>query len=257
MTEIELSAGAISHNLGTLLVGQRVIYFPSLPSTNETARQEAQQGAPEGTTVVAGEQVGGRGRLQRAWVSPGGSIALSVVLFPGLARLPSLIMVASLAVAHSIEKVTGLVPQVKWPNDVLLDGHKVSGILIETSLHGKTLAYAVIGIGINANVRIADFPELRLSATSLSDKLGREVSRLEVIRQLLVEMERLYLDSAESVYKEWRSRLVTLGKPVRVRSGETIEEGIAESVAADGSLLLRRPDGSLATIVAGDATLRQ
>ncbi|MDP2932042.1 MAG: biotin--[acetyl-CoA-carboxylase] ligase, partial [Chloroflexota bacterium] len=129
--------------------------------------------------------------------------------------------------------------------------------LIETSLHGKTLAYAVIGIGINANVRIADFPELLPSATSLSDKLGQEVSRLEIIRQLLVEMERLYQNSAESVFQEWRARLVTLGKQVRVRSGETIEEGIAESVAADGSLLLRRPDGSLATIVAGDATLRQ
>jgi BirA family biotin operon repressor/biotin-[acetyl-CoA-carboxylase] ligase len=223
----------------------------------EVARREAQQGAAEGTVVIAGEQTAGRGRLKRAWISPEGSIALSIILRPGLAYLPSLIMVASLAVVHAIEKVTGLKPLVKWPNDILVDGRKVAGILIESRVRGKIVDFSIIGIGINANLRLADFPALSPFATSLSDELGREVSPLSMIRRLLVEIEGLYQDllAGESLYEEWRDSLVTLGKKVRVTSGETIDEGIAESVTRGGSLLLRHSDGSLTEVVAGEATL--
>ncbi len=252
-----LSSASVAHNLETRFIGQRVIYYPRLPSTMEAARQEAKQGAAEGTVVIAGEQTAGRGRLKRAWLSPEGSIALSIILRPGLACLPSLIMVASLAVVHAIEKVTGLKPLVKWPNDVLVDGRKVAGILIESRVRGKIVDFSIIGIGINANLRLADFPALSPFATSLSDELGREVSPLSVIRRLLVEIEGLYRDlpAGESLYEEWRDSLVTLGKKVRVTSGETIDEGIAESVTRGGSLLLRHSDGSLTEVVAGEATL--
>lgn len=258
MTENSLSPATITDNLGTRFIGQRILYHPRLPSTNDIAKRQAQQGAAEGTVVIADEQSAGKGRMQRTWLSPKGSIALSVILYPSLTHLSSLIMVASLAVAHCIEQVTNLKTQIKWPNDVLVNGKKVCGILVESDVKGKTVDYAIIGIGINVNLRLSGFPEIPSTATSLSHELGEEVSRLEMIRCLLVETERLYLalSTGESVYQEWRDRLVTLGKKVQVKSGKTTYQGMAESVASDGSLLLRQPDGSLIKIVAGDVTLR-
>ncbi len=258
MVEDSLSPAAITSNLATRFIGQRVICYPRLTSTNDVAKREAQQGAREGTVIVAEEQTAGRGRIKRVWLSPKGSIALSIILYPKLAYLPSLIMVASLAVVHSIARVTGLKSQIKWPNDVLVNGKKVCGILIESDVKGSNVDYAVIGIGINVNLRLSDFPEISPTATSLSHELGRDVSRLDMIRCLLVETERLYLalPTGQSVYQEWRDNLVTLGKRVKVSSGEATYEGVAESVASDGSLLLRQSDGSLIKIVAGDVTLR-
>ena len=257
MVENSLSPAAITNNLATRFVGQRVVYYPSLASTMEVAKQAAQRGAAEGTVVITDEQTAGKGRIKRVWLSPKGNIALSVIFYPGVSRLPSLIMLASLAVIHSIEAVTGLKLQVKWPNDVLINGKKVCGVLIESNVRGDVVDYAIMGIGINVNLRPYDFPEIQTTATSLSDELGRDVSRLNVIRCLLVEVERLYLAllAGGSIYEEWRDSLVTLGRRVQVKSGKTIYEGIAESVARDGRLLLRHSDGSLSKIVAGDVTL--
>lgn len=259
MAEENLSPADISRNLKTELIGKKVIAYPSLSSTNDIAKREARKGAREGTVILAEEQTAGRGRLKRAWLSPKGSIALSIILHPTPAQLPSLIMVASLAVAHCIEEVSGLETQIKWPNDVLINGKKVCGILIESDVRGSAVDYAVIGIGINVNLKPADFPEIAATATSLAQELGREISRREMIRCLLVEAENLYLALPEddSVFREWRDRLVTLGKEVELISGKTSYQGVAESVANDGSLLLRQPDGSLIKIVAGDVSLRQ
>jgi len=254
----ELSTELITDGLETRFIGQRVLYFPSHSSTMVAARQEARRMAAEGTVIITGEQTAGRGRAKRVWLSPRGSIALSVVLYPDASQLPYLIMIASVAVARSIETVTGLETQLKWPNDVLVKGRKVCGILIENELQGDRVARAVIGIGINVNIRMEDFPELAAMATSLYDELGKEFSRVEIIRHLLVEMEKLYLSLGEGefIYQEWRDRLVTLGQEVRVASEETVLEGVAEDVARDGSLLLKHRDGRLSRIVAGDVTLR-
>jgi len=166
-------------------------------------------------------------------------------------------MLASLAVVHSIEAVTGLKPQLKWPNDVLIGGKKVCGILIESKVQANTVDYVILGIGVNLNLKLADFPEILSIATSLSDELGGKVPRLSLIQRLLVEIEQSYLalSAGESLYKEWQGRLVILGKRIQVYSGKTTHEGIAESVARDGSLRLRLPNGSLTKIVTGDVTL--
>lgn len=259
MDEDRLTSESISANLGTQFTGKRVIYFSSLPSTMLAAREEARSGAVEGTVILADEQSAGRGRRERTWLSPKGGVALSVILRPRLPELPSLIMVASLAVVHSIAATTGLAPQIKWPNDVLIDGRKVCGILIENELRGERVERAVIGIGINVNMRMADFPEIEPIATSLSDELGRTLSRLELVRRLLVELEKKYLAlrSGRAVFEEWRATLATLGRRVQVSMGAETLEGIAEEVARDGSLLLRQPDGSLTRVVAGEVSLRQ
>ena len=124
-------------------------------------------------------------------------------------------------------------------------------------MQGKVVSYSIIGIGLNVNLRLSDFPEVLPGATSIADELGKEVSRVDMVRCLLVETERLYLTlpAGEFVYREWRDRLVTLGKKVQVKSGDAMLEGIAESVAKDGRLLLRHSNGSTTTIVAGDVSL--
>jgi len=253
-----LSIGDITSDLAVKLIGRKVAYYHRVSSTMEVARKEARRGAQEGTIVIAGEQTAGQGRVGRVWQSPADSIALSVILYPGVVYLPSLIMVASLAVVYSIEITTGLKAQIKWPNDVLINDRKVCGILVENRVRGNSVDCSIIGIGLNVNLSPSDLGEIALPATSLSLELGKDVSRLSIVRQLLVEMDRLYLEllSGKSVYEEWRDRLVTLGKRVTVTWGETKYEGVAESVAGDGTLLLRGADGVITSIAAGDISLR-
>jgi BirA family transcriptional regulator, biotin operon repressor / biotin---[acetyl-CoA-carboxylase] ligase len=249
---------AVSHNLGTRFVGRNIIFYPRLSSTMTTARQLAQQQAVEGTVVIAGEQTQGKGRRNRTWLSPRGNVALSVILYPEVSQLPYLIMIASLAVVRSIETVTGLKPQIKWPNDILINGKKVCGILIENELRGNR-ASSVIGIGINIGLAASAYTEISDIATGLCAELGKDVSRVDIIRQLFVAMDNFYLSlsvNKESIFAEWRDRLVTLGKEVFVESDAARLEGIAESVDKDGVLLLRQADGTLTRVVAGDVTLR-
>jgi len=153
MVDRDLSVTSIKKGLLTSFIGQKIIYYSRLTSTMEVAWREARRGAKEGTVVIAGVQTRGRGRLKRTWFSPEGNIALSLVLRPEVNNLPYLIMIASLAVACIIESVTGLETQIKWPNDILIRGKKVAGILIENEIKGDETARAVIGIGINVALR--------------------------------------------------------------------------------------------------------
>ena len=260
MMNNDLSSSSITSGLNTKFVGQNVIYLPVTTSTMDAAKEEARKKAPEGTIVIAEEQTLGRGRLKRSWIAPPGScIAMSIILYPDVKTLPYLIMVASLAVVEGIKQTTGLKAQIKWPNDVLLNGKKVCGILIENGFKGNAVAYAVIGIGINVNLKVSELPDISATATSLSDEVGRDVSRLAVVRNLLAAMEKLYphAKTDNSVFLQWQDSLVTLGKRVKVTSPDSVQEGVAESVSPDGSLMLRKPDGTLVKIVAEDVTLRE
>ena len=256
--ENDLSPASILKGLRPSIIGRNILYYPSIPSTMVMARRIAGEGAAEGTVIIADEQTAGRGRLGREWLSPPGSgISLSVILHPNVAQLPQLNMIASLAVVQSIEEVTGLKPVIKWPNDVLLNGKKVSGILIENILEGNNVSAAIVGIGVNVKLDPSSFPDISATATSLSTELGREVSRREMLLALLKKFEQLYqeLRCGEAIYERWLDRVETLKKAVRVKSGDVIEEGYVESINSDGSLVLRRPDGSLITMVAGEVTM--
>jgi BirA family transcriptional regulator, biotin operon repressor / biotin---[acetyl-CoA-carboxylase] ligase len=258
MIEENISPETILQSLNTRFIGQKIIYFSTLESTMEAAKREALWGAEAGTVVIADRQTAARGRLQRTWISPKGSLAMSVILRPNLNYLPSMVMLASLAVVNSIQIITGLKPQIKWPNDVLINDKKVCGILIENDIRKNTLKHTIVGMGINVNLRIANYPEIAPLATSLSDQLGKKVSRLDLTRQILIEMDNFYqtITQNDSILEQWKTRLVTLGRNIQVRSGFKINRGIAESVAKDGSLMLRQRDGSLIKIVAGDVTLK-
>ena len=258
MTTNDLLAESILKNLNTSFVGQNIIYYPQVTSTMDVAKEAANKGAVEGTAVIADEQVAGRGRLKRPWLSPAGSISLSLVLHPQLAHLSGLFMVASLAARSAIEKVTGLKADIKWPNDVLIKGRKVCGTLVENEIRNKAVRWAIIGMGMNVNLDMTQFPEIADFATSLWSESNGEVSRLEVIKSLLENVEHYYLAlrRGQPIHKEWCDSLETLGKEVQVTSAGVVEKGIAESIDSDGCLLLRRPDGNLVRIVAGDVTLR-
>lgn len=255
----ELSDSNVSSGLKTTLIGRRSFYYHALASTMDAARIKVKQGVSEGTVIIAGEQTGGRGRLRRAWVSPPGNIALSIILYPDLTGLPYLIMIASLAVAYSIESVTDLKTQIKWPNDILIDGKKVGGILIENEVKGNRVVYSIVGIGINVDLKTNDYPGIATSATSLKTGRGKNDLRLKIIRSLLTEFDRLYLKlpDGRSIYEAWRDSLVTLGKRVRAVSNTQTIDGFAESVDETGALNLRLDDGSITRVIAGDVTLRE
>ena len=258
--EDHLSPAAIQTGLHTQFIGRNVVYRPSVTSTNDLARALAAQGAPEGTLVLTDEQTAGRGRLGRAWLAPRGtSLLFSLIFRPALlpAQAFRLAMLCSLATARAIEAVTTLPIHLKWPNDLVLRGKKLGGVLCESSLTGERLDFVAVGLGLNVNLDVSTLPEIAATATSLSAALGRPVARLPLLQSILQEIEAGYRDVAqgEALRAAWAARLGTLGQVVRVTGGIE-DEGLAEGVDADGALLLRRADGTLAHITVGDVTLR-
>lgn len=255
---MNISPVSIIKSPNTTLIGQSILCYPRVPSTMDIAREIVKGGVEEGTVIVAWEQTRGRGRFDRSWLSPQGkSLSLSIILRPDLTLLPQLNMVACLAVVQSVERITALQPSIKWPNDILINGRKLSGILIENIFEGNALEASIIGIGMNIELDPSDFPEISPIATSLYIESGRYVSRRDMLFALLEEFDELYreLYLGAPIYERWLTRLETTGKLVQVKVGNTIEEGYAESINTDGSLILKRQDGSLITIVAGEITL--
>ena len=239
----------------TTIVGRSILHYPSLPSTMDLARRLAGQGTAEGSVVLCDEQTEGRGRQGRKWFdSPASSILMSIIFRPTVAQLPQLNMLASLAIVLTIERVAGIKSAVKWPNDVLIKGRKVAGILVENVFEGHALQASIVGVGLNLNLNVTAHPEIASIATSLSVEAGRQFNRDEVLKPLLEEMDALYqaVKCGEDVYQRWLPHVETLGKSVRIKSGRTVEEGLAQSVNPDGSITLRRADGSLVTIATGE-----
>jgi len=224
----------------------------------DIAREIVKGGVEEGTVIVAWEQTRGRGRFDRPWLSPQDkSLSLSIILRPNLILLPQLNMVASLAVVRSVEKITALKPSIKWPNDILINGRKLSGILIENIFEGNALQASIVGIGMNIELDPSDCTEMSSIATSLYIESGRYISRMDMLLSLLEEFDELYqeLNCGAPIYERWLTHLETKGKLVQVKVGNMIEEGYVESINTDGSLILKRHDGSLITLVAGEVTL--
>jgi BirA family biotin operon repressor/biotin-[acetyl-CoA-carboxylase] ligase len=253
------SVEAFQARLRARYVGRRFFYYEHLPSTQDAARQEAERDAPEGTTILADQQTAGRGRLGREWVSPAGAnLYFSVVLRPAVEHLRTLGMIWPLAICQAVGEVAGLSARVKWPNDVLVGPRKLAGVLIDSEFSGGRVDYAIAGIGLNVNLDVSAHEEIRAIATSISAELGHEVAREELLATVLRRFEELYEAArrGQPVHLGWKAHLDTLGRRVRVRSGEVVEQGVAEDVEPDGTLILRRPDGSHVRIEAGEVTLK-
>ncbi len=254
-----LNLALVEQRLKTLYVGRNLRYYATTVSTQDAAREEAERGAPDGTAVLAEEQTAGRGRLGRSWVSPAGkNLYLTLVMRPPARRLRVLSIVSPLAIAEALEVAAGLSSRIKWPNDVVVGGRKIAGILIGTDLVGDAVKHALVGMGLNVNFDVETQPEIADIATSVRRELGRDASREELLAALLNAFEARYAEALEGdvPFRAWRSRLETLGRRVQATLGDRVEEGTAEDVDAEGNLLIRRDDGSLATVEAGDVTLR-
>ena len=253
----------VQYGLQTKIFGvnSSYIYKTSVTSTNEIAKKMAYQGAATGTVVVAEEQTGGRGRLERSFFSPKGKgILFSVILHPQCSAkdAPKFTLMAAVAVARAMERLN-LRPEIKWPNDIMFDGRKLVGILTEMSAEIGHVNYIVVGIGINVNFSREDFPEsIREIASSLSEIAGEELNRAAVFRAVLEEFEKLYTENNfDEVFKLWRKYNITLGKKVTVFSADTgdIFSGTAVDINEDGALIVDT-DGKRKTVYAGDVSIR-
>jgi BirA family biotin operon repressor/biotin-[acetyl-CoA-carboxylase] ligase len=248
----------IIHGLRTRLFTGPVHYFESLPSTNDRAKELAAVGAPEGTLVVAEGQSAGRGRLGRHWESPPGvGLYVSLLLRPPLPphELPQITLTTAVAVARALERAADAAPEIKWPNDLLLAGKKVGGILTEMETEADQIRYLVVGLGLNVNNR--DFPpEIADIATSLALALGRAFPRAPLLRAWLEEFEGLYrrfLDREfPAILEEWKHYAVTLGTRVAVRQGPALIRGLAREVAPDGALLIETAPGEVVRVTSGE-----
>jgi len=254
----------VRYGLQTSIMGRWILCYQRVRSTNALALQIAQQGASEGTLVVAEEQTAGRGRLGRLWYSPPGvGLWASLILRPHMppSRVFHLAICGALAVAETVYQTTHLPVRVKWPNDVLVRGKKLSGVLTETQADLDSVHFVILGVGINVNHRSQDFPEdLRSKATSIRLELGRSISRLGLLRDLLLKFEEMYGLFQEQglvpFLDRWRQLSWILGRRVMVHIGERIFSGQAVDIEETGALVLEETSGKRRRLLAGDVSFQ-
>jgi BirA family biotin operon repressor/biotin-[acetyl-CoA-carboxylase] ligase len=254
----KLLPGEIAAGLKVRLLQGPIHHFETLPSTNDLAKELAASQAPEGTLVVAEGQSRGRGRLGRQWSSPpGAGLYVSVLLRPPLppSDLPQITLTAAVAVVRALKRATGVAPGIKWPNDLILAGKKLGGILTEMETESDQIRHLVLGLGLNVNNR--EFPaEIEDLATSLILATGRSFSRLAILKAWLEELDSLYqlfLDREFArILTEWKEYTVTLGQFVRVRQGPVEISGQALEVAPDGALLIETRTGEIVRVTSGE-----
>jgi len=260
-----LSPSEIKPFLTTKWMGKRIHYFPSIDSTNSKAYQLALEGAEEGEVVIAESQLEGRGRLGRHWLSPPFlNLYLSAILRPQIPpqRASLITLMAAVATADAIQKYSGLLPLIKWPNDILLGDRKIAGLLNEIHSEMDRIHFVILGIGVNLNMNEKMFSkEIRGVATSLKREMGETISRKVFLWSLLEALERWYViflkEGGASVLEAWREKAKIEGKRVKVTSfGETLV-GTAVGVDSDGALILKTKNGEQKRIVAGDVEYRR
>lgn len=261
-----LLADDLASRLGDgCVVGREIHVFKETASTNDVVERLARDGAKEGVVVFAESQTKGRGRLGRKWHSPAGQgLYFSVLLRPKLRPVEAtqLTVVAATALVRAIEATTTVRPVIKWPNDLLVGGRKIAGVLTELSAELDTIKHLILGIGLDVNQTAKDFaPEIREVATSLRIAGGESVSRPELATRILRELDRDYAricgGGFEGLADEWEARCTTIGQNVAIRIGERILKGRAESLDADGALLIRTQHGRLERIIGGDVTVEK
>ncbi|MGI6776660.1 MAG: biotin--[acetyl-CoA-carboxylase] ligase [Acetivibrionales bacterium] len=267
-----LNLNELVYNLRTKKIGSSIQYIDLIDSTNTYAKKLALDGCPEGTVIVAGRQTNGKGRMGRNWDSANKSgIWMSIVLRPDI--LPEqaqiITLAVSVAVVKAIESLFGLKCGIKWPNDVILNGKKVCGILTEMGCETDRINYIVVGIGVNVNQDEDDFAvELKDKATSIKMSMIKEnmingdmdINRSELIKQVLFEMEKLYENicrlKVREILDEWKKYSVTIGNEVKVVCRGIEYKGFAKDITEDGGLLVNCDDGASRKVLSGEISLR-
>ncbi|REK77220.1 biotin--[acetyl-CoA-carboxylase] ligase [Paenibacillus paeoniae] len=256
----EINSERLAESHSTARFGQSIHYFEQVKSTQDSARALAESGAPEGTLVLAEEQTGGRGRMGRGWVSPQGKgIWMSMVMRPHVPIhcAPQLTLLTAVALCRSLRRLTELPIGIKWPNDLLIRGKKISGILLESAAEDERLKYIVAGVGISVNLSEGDYPEeLLAKATSLRIEAGQPFSRSAIVAEFMQEWETLYdlflQEGFNAIAALWESLSVSIGQKVRLVTPQGELEGTPVGLDESGAIRVERADGSLVTIFSAE-----
>jgi BirA family transcriptional regulator, biotin operon repressor / biotin---[acetyl-CoA-carboxylase] ligase len=249
----------------TKVIGRDIRVFEQTTSTNDVIEKLARDGVKEGVVVFAESQTKGRGRLGRKWISPAHKgLWFSILLRPDLRpqEATQLTVASATALRRAIQLETGLKPEIKWPNDILIGGKKVAGILTELSAELDRVKHVILGIGVDVNLSANEFPaELRKTATSLKIETGDHIPRSELAAAILQALDADYLrigtGQFSAVADEWEEHCATIGRDVTVKIGDRKVRGHAESLDDDGALRLRTEHGRLEPITGGDVTLEK
>jgi BirA family biotin operon repressor/biotin-[acetyl-CoA-carboxylase] ligase len=249
----------IQSGLDTRIIGKKVIVLETVTSTMDEAFRLGNENCQEGTVVCAESQSKGRGRLGRVWTSPRAKgLYFSLVLRPNIPLncLAQLTLMSAVALAEAVEEISGLKPLIKWPNDILLDGHKLAGILTELRAESDQVKFVIVGIGLNVNTALH---QLTSGASSLKVAAGRSFDRAQVFQVILCSLEKWYLKllrhEFSGIMEEWKKRSATLNKRVRITDSAGIVEGQAIDLDEDGALLIRKDNGLIVKKSAGDVFL--
>lgn len=253
----------IMNGLNTKFMGKNCIFFSEIDSTNDEAKRRAESGEPEGTIVIAEKQLNGKGRYGRSWISPKGeNIYMSTILKPHITprEAPQISLVAGISACNAIKQFTGLEALLKWPNDIILNGKKIAGILIEMNAEIKDIKYIIMGIGINVNTDEID-REIKYKATSLKIETGKNYMRRELAKCIIENFEKLYeiyIENSSFKYfiDEYKKYCINLNKRVKViRKNEEIKGEVID-VTESGDLLIRTDEGEEIDIFAGEVSVR-
>lgn len=256
----KLSADEIYLGLHTEEIGRSVYFYETVPSTQKLAKELALNGANHGTLIVADEQTEGRGRLVRNWYSPKGTgLWMSLIIRPEIAiqQAPQLTLLTAVAVVEAIKDVAGIQPEIKWPNDILISGKKVCGILTELQAEESHIQSLIIGIGINVNQKQEDFPsELQTIATSLKIEADKLIDRTKLLQCFCYRFEKLlntYIDNGFLPIKQlWEGYSCSIGREITARTLNGNYHGLALGINEDGVLLLKQQSGEIREIYSAD-----
>lgn len=259
-TPDQVTANEIRLGLKTQFIGQQIHHKETVDSTQKIAHLLGLENAPEGTVVIADEQTSGRGRMEREWYSPKNTgVWMSIILRPEipLPKTPQLTLLTAVAIVQAIEDCTELQADIKWPNDILLNGKKVTGILTELQAESDRVHAVIIGIGMNINQKELDFPsQLESIATSLSIEKQEFVNRADVIRAVFHRLEKLYLLYLEKGFAPikllWESYAISVGRKVTARTLSNTLHGVALGITDDGVLKIEDEDGQIHHIYSAD-----
>lgn len=253
-----MTKDSILTGLETTWAGCEIVYFENTDSTNRQARMLARDGAKHGTLVIADTQSAGRGRRGRGWISPAGEgIFMSLIVRPDVhpSRVAKMSLTLALAVAQAIRKETGLDARIKWPNDIVIGGRKICGLLLEMDATAEKVESIVAGVGINVH-QTAFAEEIAHTASSLDLMAGRRVSRSAIVRAFLKEFEQAMALADDEMMDAYRACSATIGQRVQVIALDGTYIGTAKGITESGSLLVETDDGDVREVLAADVSVR-
>ena len=260
-----IKSSEISKDLNTRYIGKNLYIYNEVGSTNTIAKFLSQNGTGNGSVIIAEKQTAGRGRSGKSWESPLGGVWLSIILAPNVdySKIPLITLATGVSVSKTLEEIGIENPEIKWPNDIMISGKKVCGILTEAVTNSNKIDNVIIGVGIDANLSVEDFPEeLQNITTTLEKELGRKINENLLIKTLLEETEKVIEvfdhEGYEEILREWRNRSYTIGKNVEVKKPFSKSyDAYATGISKDGSLIVEKADGTLEKVISGECTIKK